>query len=228
MSTPLVVVLRGNNVRSSSFVEKSSKAIRMKTNSCAALLLSTDSSHWMLKKLHLSGSLSSWYAKLLDITDSCLAIVDAPSWTSDRVEIRSVRVSHLRVQCSNYHHYFLEDFSVCEVWDGSKVKTFFFFVENTRFWWWKFIQVSSVAQSNLLGSQSCSQIVVFSDFGSLKKIWETLPYSAFQWVVSIVAFMTRSEVSLHIVPLRRRHSRPENHTQLPFTAVKKNSSSHSL
>ena len=37
-------------------------------------------------------------------------------------------------------------------------------------------------------------------------------YSASQWVVSILAFMTRSEVSLHIVPLRRRHNRPANKT----------------
>ncbi|XP_056267294.1 uncharacterized protein LOC130191665 [Pseudoliparis swirei] len=39
---------QGSSVRSSSFVEKSSNTIRIKTISCAVLLLSTDSSHWML------------------------------------------------------------------------------------------------------------------------------------------------------------------------------------
>lgn len=91
MSTPLVVVFRGSSVKSSSFVKKLSKIVKkqnqnrnhqtllIKTISCAALLLSTDSTPWMLNHLHLARSRSSWPAKFPDIAGTLPTTVVAPS-----------------------------------------------------------------------------------------------------------------------------------------------------
>lgn len=74
------MVFKGSSVRSSTFVEKPSNAILIKTISCPVLLLlSTDLSHWILNHLHRARSRSNWSAKFADNADTLLTIVDTPS-----------------------------------------------------------------------------------------------------------------------------------------------------
>ncbi|KAF0029317.1 hypothetical protein F2P81_018422 [Scophthalmus maximus] len=68
-----------SSVRSSSFVEKSSNTIHTNTISCAILLVSIDSSHWLLNRLHVLRSRSSCTVKSSDMADTLLAIVLAPN-----------------------------------------------------------------------------------------------------------------------------------------------------
>lgn len=52
------------------------------TNSSSAVLLSTDSSHWLLKHLQLTRSWSSSSVKFLNMAYSLLEILLAPGWIS--------------------------------------------------------------------------------------------------------------------------------------------------
>lgn len=64
---------------SSSFVEKSANTMWINTISWAVLLLSTDSSYWMLNYRHVFKSLSSCSFKFTDKADILLVTALAPS-----------------------------------------------------------------------------------------------------------------------------------------------------
>uniref|UniRef100_UPI003AACA46D scavenger receptor cysteine-rich domain-containing protein DMBT1-like n=1 Tax=Centroberyx gerrardi TaxID=166262 RepID=UPI003AACA46D len=87
--TPATTIAESTSARSSSFVDKSWNTIRTNTISCTVLLVSADSSHWMLNHLHVLRSRSSCSVKFSDIADTLLAIVLAPNWTREQRPIHA-------------------------------------------------------------------------------------------------------------------------------------------
>ena len=93
-------------------MEKSFNTIDIAAISCTVLLLSTNSTRWMLNHLHRVRSRFSWLAKFLDIACTLLTVVVASGDYRREQRLHRFHISRFKHTFSNEHHCFFDNWSV--------------------------------------------------------------------------------------------------------------------